>query len=166
MAIAIAIPILSILLILQSAVFSRIVLLQGTANLVLLALVAWALQKQVKTAWHWCIIGGLLVSYVSAVPLAAPLLGYVMAVGVALLLKQRVWQAPLLAMFVTTFMGTIVVQLVELAALRITGVVIPFFQSINLVTLPSIMLNLLLAIPFYAIFRDLSNWLYPEELVV
>jgi hypothetical protein len=69
-------------------------------------------------------------------------------------------------MFVTTFMGTIVVQLVELTALRITGVVIPFFQSINLVTLPSIMLNLLLAIPFYAIFRDLSNWLYPEELVV
>ena len=166
MSIAIAIPILSILLILQSAVFSRIVLLQGTADLVLLALVAWALQKPVKTAWHWCIIGGLLVSYVSAIPLAAPLLGYVMAVGVALLLKQRVWQAPILAMFMTTFMGTIVVQLVELAALRITGVVIPFFQSINLVTLPSIMLNLLLAIPFYAILGDLSNWLYPEELVV
>ena len=141
-------------------------MLKGTADLMLLALVAWALQKRTKTAWHWCIIGGLLVSYVSAVPLVAPLLGYIIAVGVALLLKQRVWQVPLLAMFVTTFFGTIIVQLVELAALRISGVVIPFFQSINLVTLPSVMLNLLLALPFYALLGDLSNWLYPEELVV
>jgi len=166
MSIVIAIPILSVLLILQSAIFSRVVLLKGTADLVLLALVAWALQKRTKTAWHWCIIGGLLVSYVSAVPLVAPLLGYIIAVGVALLLKQRVWQVPLLAMFVTTFFGTIIVQLIELAALRLSGVAIPFFQSINLVTLPSVMLNLLLALPFYALIGDLSNWLYPEELVV
>jgi len=166
MAIAIALPILSVLLILQSAIFSRVVLLKGTADLVLLALIAWALQKRVKTAWHWCIIGGLLVSYVSAVPLVAPLLGYILAVGVALLLRQRVWQVPILAMFTTTFFGTIIVQLVELAALRLTGAALPFFQSINLVTLPSVMLNLLLALPFYALLGDLANWLYPEELVV
>jgi hypothetical protein len=166
MAIAIALPILSFLLILQSAVFSRVILLKGMADLVLLALIAWALQKRVKTAWHWCIIGGLLVSYVSAIPMLATLLGYILAVGVALLLRQRVWQVPILAMFVTTFFGTIIVQLIELAALRLSGVAIPFFQSINLITLPSAMLNLLLALPFYALFSDLSNWLYPEELVV
>ena len=166
MAVAIAIPILSFLLILQTAIFSRVILLKGTADLVLLALIAWALQKRVKTAWQWCIIGGLLVSYVSAIPLGAPLLGYILAIGVALMLRQRVWQVPILAMFVTTFFGTVIVQLVELAALRISGVAIPFFQSINLITLPSVMLNLLLALPFYALLGDLSNWLYPEELLV
>jgi len=166
MAIAIALPILSILLILQSAVFSRIVLLKGTADLILLALIAWALDKRVKTAWHWCIIGGSLVSFVSAIPLAAPLLGYLLAVGIVLMLRQRVWQVPILAMFVATFFGTVIVQLVEFIALRLSGASLPFFQSINLVTLPSIMLNLLLAIPFYALFGDLANWLYPEELEV
>ena len=166
MAVAIALPILSILLILQSAVFSRIVLLKGTTDLVLLALIAWALQKRVRTAWHWCIIGGLLVSFISAIPLAAPLSGYFIAVAITLLLRQRIWQVPILAMLVATFFGTIIVQLVELIALRFVGVSIPFFQAINLVTLPSVILNLLLAIPFYALLGDLANWLYPESLEV
>jgi hypothetical protein len=30
--------------------------------------------------------------------------------------------------------------------------------------LPSIILNLLLAIPVYALVKDLSEWLYPEEI--
>ena len=63
-----AFPILGILLVLQSAIFSQIPLLQGTTDLVLLALVAWSLQRRVRTAWQWGIIGGLLVGFVSAVP--------------------------------------------------------------------------------------------------
>jgi hypothetical protein len=38
---------------------SRIPLLHGSADLILLALVAWALQKRVNTAWQWALIGGL-----------------------------------------------------------------------------------------------------------
>lgn len=166
MATAIAIPILSILLILQSAIFSRITLLNGTVDLVLLAIIAWALQKRVRTAWQWCIIGGLLVSFVSALPLGAPLIGYLLAVGLALMLRRRVWQVPILAMYVTTFFATMITNLVSMLALRLTGVPLPFWQSINTVSLPSILLNLFLALPFYALLGDLSNWLYPEKLEI
>jgi hypothetical protein len=34
------------------------------------------------------------------------------------------------------------------------------------ITLPSLILNLLLAIPAYALFTDLAKWLYPEPLEV
>jgi len=166
MAIAIALPILSFLVVLQSAVFSRIVLLKGTADLILIALIAWAVQKRVRTAWYWCIIGGLFVSFVSALPLGAPLIGYVIAVSFAIILRQQVWQVPILAMFIATIMGTFIVQIVDYVALTISGINIPFWQSINLIILPSIILNIILAIPFYAIFNDLSKWLYPEEIVV
>jgi rod shape-determining protein MreD len=166
MAVLIAVPILASLVILQTAVLSRIPLLQGTTDLVLVALLAWALQKRVRTAWFWAIIGGLLVSYVSALPLGAVIVGYLLAVGLALLLKQRVWQVPILAMLVATLFGTLLVNLVEIIALRIVETPLPFWTAINLVTLPSVLLNLLIAIPFYAIFSDLANWLNPEPLEI
>jgi cell shape-determining protein MreD len=166
MAVLIAAPILAVLLIIQTAVLSRIPLLQGTTDLVLVALLAWALQKRVRTAWFWAIMGGLLVSYVSALPLGAVMVGYLLAVGLAILLKQRVWQVPILAMLVATLFGTLLVNLVDIIALRIVETPLPFWTAINLVTLPSVLLNLLIAIPFYAIFSDLANWLYPEPLEI
>jgi hypothetical protein len=159
-----AFPILGILLVLQSAIFSQIPLLQGTTDLVLLALVAWSLQRRVRTAWQWGIIGGLLVGFVSAVPFFVFIVGYLMAVGFSLLLRQRIWQVPLLAMFIATFFGTLVIQLVTLVTLRVSGTALPIGASINLIILPSILLNLLLALPFFTIFSDLANFLYPEEL--
>jgi rod shape-determining protein MreD len=166
MATLIAIPILGVLLIFQSAVVSRIALLHGTADLLLLAVVAWTLQKRVDTAWHWSIIAGLLISFVSALPLGVALLGYLLVTGLTLLLRQRVWQVPILAMLVATFLGTLVTQGLALAALRLSGDPLPILQAFNLITLPSILLNLLLAIPAYALLGDLAGWLYPEELEV
>jgi hypothetical protein len=166
MAILIAAPILALLIMIQTAVLSKIPLLQGTTDLVLVAILAWALQKRVRTAWFWAIMGGLLVGYVSALPFGAILVGYLLAVGLALLLKQRVWQVPILAMLVATLFGTLLVNLVVIAALRIADTPVLFWDAINLVTLPSVLLNLLIAIPFYAMFNDLANWLYPEPLEI
>ena len=164
MAVLIAAPILAVLVMIQSAVLSNIPLLHGTTDLVLVALLAWALQKRVRTAWIWAIIGGLLVGYVSALPFGAILVGYLLAVGLAILLKQRIWQVPILAMLVATFFGTLLVNLVVIIALRVVDTPISFWEAINLVTLPSVLLNLLVAIPFYALFSDLAKWLYPEPL--
>lgn len=162
----IAFPILISLTILQSAVFSRFPLINGTIDLVLLAVIAWALQKPVTTAWQWGIIGGLLIGLVSALPFIASVGLYVSAVGIALLLKQRVWRAPILAMLIATFLATILFQGVTYIILRITGSVIPFQAAVNLVTVPSMVLNLALSFPIYAMFADLAKWLYPEELVI
>jgi len=166
MATLIAIPILSGLMILQSSLVSRIPLLQGTSDLLLLAIIAWALQKRVQTAWQWCIIGGLIFGLVSELPTVVPLIGYGLATGLALYLRRRVWQTPILAMFVTTFFGTMITLGVALIALRLTGDPIPVLEAINLVIFPSLLINLVLGIPVYALIGDLAKWLYPEELEV
>jgi rod shape-determining protein MreD len=160
----VAIPVFVLLLILQSAIVSQIPLIYGTADLILLALVAWTLHKRVQTAWHWGIIAGLMVSFVSGLPPGVPLLSYLMVVGLTLMLRRRIWQMPILAMFVATFVGTIAVHFLDIIALRLVGTPLPVFQSLNLITLPSLLLNLLLALPVYSIFNDLANWLHPEEL--
>lgn len=166
MAMLLALPILVVLVILQTAILSQVTLLHGTADLVLVALVAWSLQKRVRTAWFWGLIGGLMVGYLSALPFGVMALGYLLAVALALLLRQRVWELPILAMLIATFFVTFLVQLVQIVALRLNGSPLSFWEAIDQVTLPSVLLNLILAIPFYAIFNDLARWLYPEPLDV
>ncbi len=154
------------LAVLQSAVFSRIVLLHGTADLLLLAIIAWALHKRVETAWHWGAIAGLIISIISALPFGAALAGYLLATLIALLLRQRVWQTPILAMFIATFLGTVLTHAISLVSLRLVGSPLPIIEALNLVTLPSLLLNFLLAIPIFALITDLANWIYPEELEI
>lgn len=161
----IAIPILGSLVIIQSAILSRFTLLQGSADLVMVAVIAWALQKRTNNAWQWGIIGGLSVGIVSGLPFWVSIVSYLMVIPIALLLRQRVWQVPLLAMFVATFLGTLLVHSLSLIVLRIAGTSLPIQQTLNLVTLPSIVLNLVLAIPIYYLLTDLAGWLYPSELV-
>lgn len=162
----IAIPILGGLMILQTSLVSRFPLLRGTSDLVMLAIIAWALQKRVQTAWQWSVIGGLMFSLASALPAGVILVGYGLTTWVALVLRKRIWQVPLLAMFTTTFFGSLITHLVSYTALIISGSPLPPLEAFNLITLPSILLNLILAIPIYAIIGDLARWIYPEELSV
>jgi rod shape-determining protein MreD len=162
----IAIPILGTLLVIQSAVLSQIPLLHGTADLVLLALIAWSVQKRVSTAWVWGIIGGLLVGYTSAIPILVYLGCYLAAVGIALFLRQRLSNVPLLAMLMVTFLSTLILQGVTILALRLMDTPIAILPSINLVILPSLLLNMILAVPFYLIFGDLAGIFYPESLEI
>jgi len=49
----IAFPVLILAVILQSAVISRITLLAGCADLMLVILAAWALQTDIDASWQW-----------------------------------------------------------------------------------------------------------------
>jgi len=161
----IAAPVILLAVMMQSAIVSRVYLLSGIADLPLVMLAAWALQEEVKTAWHWALATGLLVGFVSGIAWFVPVISYVIVVILAQILQRRVWQAPLLAMFVVTFLGTIVLYLLSFAILRLSGVPLPLSDTLGLLTLPGILLNLLLAIPAYAFMRDLSRWVHPSSEV-
>ncbi len=150
----------------QSSILSRIPLLHGTVDLVLLAIIAWALQERVQSAWQWGIIGGLLAGLATALPFGIVLAGYLTITGLALYLRRHIWQVPILGMFLLTFVGTIITQAIAVAAIWVGGTPLPLIETLNLVTLPSLLLNLLLAVPIYVLITDLANWLYPKEIEV
>ncbi len=161
----IAIPVLFLAVILQSAVISRVYLLSGVADLPLVMLAAWALQENVDSSWHWAAAMGILVGFVSALPWYVPVISYLVVVTLAQVLQKRVWQAPLLAMFTVTFLGTVFLNILSYLVMRIGGVDMPFEDVLGLLVLPGVLLNMLLAIPVYAIMRDLSRWVYPTPEV-
>ena len=161
----VAVPVILLTVILQSAVISRVYLLSGIADLPLVMLAAWALQDGVDSAWHWALATGLLIGFISGISWVVPVVGYVAVVVMAYLFQRRVWQAPLLAMFTITFLGTILVSLLSIAMLRFSGVDLPISDVLGLVMLPGVLLNMLLAIPVYAVMRDLARWVYPAPEV-
>lgn len=161
----IAFPLIGLAVILQSAVISRLTLLSGYADLLLIMLAAWALQPQVKTAWHWAFVACIMVGYMTRLPWPVVVLGYAAVVIVSQMLQRRVWQAPLLAMFTVTFLGTLLMHLFSYAALLLTGVALSLGDALGFVTLPSLLLNLFFSIPVYAFMRDLARWVYPGEEV-
>lgn len=158
----IAFPVIVLAVILQSAVVSRMTLLSGFGDLPMVMLAAWALQDNVDSAWHWAIATGVLVGFLSGISWVVYVLGYVLVVAMAKALRMRVWQAPLLAMFSVTFLGTVLVSVLSLFVLRVFGVAIPLQDAFGLLVLPGVLLNLLLAIPVYAVMRDLAHWVYPS----
>ncbi len=160
-----AFPVLGGLLMIQTAIISRLTLLNGSGDLILLALVAWALHERVRSALVWVLLGGLLVGWVSGVPLLVPLVGYGLAVALARMIRRQVWQIPLLAMLFVTFWGTLMYHAFTIVTLQFNGTPLSWENALTHVTLPSLVLNMVLAFPVYALLNDLANWLYPEVVV-
>ena len=161
----IAAPVIILAVMLQSAIVSRVTLLSGFADLPLVMLAAWALQEEVESAWHWAAAASLMVGFVSGIHWLVPVLSYLAVVAFAQVFQRRVWQAPLLAMFSVTFLGTISMSVFSLVVLRLVGISLPLGDVFGLITLPGILLNMLLAIPVYAVMRDLARWVYPTAEV-
>ncbi len=158
----VAIPLLTLAVVFQSAIVSQFRLLAGYADVLLVMLVAWALQEGVSTAFQWAFLASVMASLPSRLPWPIYFIGYTGAVWLALLLQRRVWSASLLAMFSVTFLGTIFMHLLSFVYLRLAGDPLPFAEMLGWIILPSVLLNLLLALPVYGMMRDLALWVFPK----
>lgn len=165
MPVIVGIPVLIFSVVLQTTAFSRLPMLYGTADIVMLVVLAWMLNERVHHGWEWVLMGGLTVSFVSALPFFTYLWSLVIAAGLSFWLKRRIWQTPVLAMMVSSLFGTLVIQVMSIGVLLVTGTDIPVRESFNLVVLPSILWNLILAIPVFTLVGELADWLYPEEVM-
>jgi rod shape-determining protein MreD len=159
----IGIPILALAFMLQTAVVSRITLLSGAADMVLLIIVAWALQEQVESSWQWAILAGLMAAFVSGLPPLTLLVAYLLAVALARYTIRQIWQTPILALFSVTFFSTLIIHFITFLALWMQGSSLSVGDVLALITLPSVFLNLLLALPVHSLIRDLALWVYPSE---
>jgi hypothetical protein len=120
------------------------------------------LQEGVTTAFQWAFLASVMVSLVSHLPWVVYFVGYLGVVILALLLQRRVWQVPLLAMVSVTFLGTVFMHVLSYLYMNFSGTSLSFADAMGLVTLPSVLLNMLLAIPLFGMMRDLARWVYPS----
>jgi len=163
MATLVSILVLAAAMMIQTVIITSLPLLNGYADLPLLIILAWAIQERVSNIYLMALLAGLMVAAVSALPPFIPVLVYPLAAAMARLLQKRIWQTPILALMVCVVLGTLVQHLLQIAILLIGGTPISLSQALSLVTLPSLLLNLLLALPVYALMTDMTSWMYPLE---
>lgn len=163
MSIIIGIPILILLVIIQSTIVSRLNLSYGSADIVMLVLIALGLQTGTKRTILWFAFGGLLLSIISAVPLMYPLIPYLMIGLILEYIRRRVWKIPLLMMIIISFVGTLIYTSISYLIINFSQVPLPLNTSIVSVFLPSAALNVALGIPIYLIVSDWSSWLNPKD---
>jgi hypothetical protein len=145
-------------------VISTLPLLNGKADLILVVVVTWMLSEHLPFTWEWPLVASLLVMFSSALPKFAPILIYFLVAGLAYYLKKRVWQTPLLMLFITVGIGSIIENVISILALKMYGNPFSWMDAIVLVSIPSLIMNLLIALPVHGILSDLANWLYASEV--
>lgn len=163
--ILLAFPILTLALLLQTAIVGRISLLSGNADLMLLVLAAWALQEQARAAWFWAALGGILSGLASGIPWYLYLACYLLTVLLARQLVRRIWKAPLLADFSVTFAGSILIMTIMYLQRLFLQIPLDFGLTFSQVVLPSILLNLFLSMPVFYLIQNLARRVYPAEAV-
>jgi hypothetical protein len=148
---------------LQISIISNLQLLNGTADIMLLALIAWGLRGRGRYFWIWPLIGAVLVYLVSATPFLIYMISYSGATLLANALVKRVWQMPVLLMFFLTFITTFSLHFLTMISLQFSGISFSWMTAISQITLPSTLLNLILSLPVYILISDFVDFIKPTE---
>ena len=158
-----SIPLFLFLSVFQSVVVSRIRILSGTADIVILAIISWAIIDEESNHLVWAIIGGFFISILSALPISSTFLIYISAALIAKLIGRILWQSPLLALLASTGIATIIKFFIELFTIQLMDIPAPFGLSVGAILLPAFILNIFFAFPIYVLMADISNWISPKD---
>ena len=159
-----AVFLFGITMMLQNSIISRLQMLNGAADLVLLVLISWILQADEKRHWQWGLLAGLLVGISSAIPFWVPVLGYVSFVLIVTWMQRRVWQVPIWLLLISTFFGTVLIYGLEIFYRWLTAVPLDLVEVLNVVLLPSLVINMIVVLPVYFFIGEITKRLFPKEV--
>ena len=156
-------PILAAAAFIQVSIFGQIRLLDGTTDLIMLCMIAWSINDRTKYAWILTIAGGLIMTYISAMPMNGYMWMYLVIWLIIRFIRNHVWQMPLILMLFMTIIGTAIVSVGTLALLFLQNASVNYADAFRQIIIPSMVMNILLAIPIYAFLNDVVNTLYINE---
>ena len=159
-----AIPITFVLLLLQTTLGGQVRLLNGNADLLLIWLAGWGLFSKDRSIWFWIVFAGLAVSYVSALPWYVTLAAYLGAGILSKLIQSRLWNTPLMSMFLVIIVSSILLYGLSFVGLTINGYSFVWKDTLVRVIIPSVFLNMLIGIIFYPLVRDTAQWAFKTEV--
>ncbi len=159
----ISIPVMFVFSVLQSTAISRITLINGSADLILLTVAAWGVKERGYNTFVWALVGGLFISISSAMPFYIPILTYLSVALLAKVLFGRIWQSPIFMLILIVFVGTLIEHFMSIFYLQINGATAGVVESLRDFTLPSLLLNFFFLFPTYVLISDLRKWVMPGE---
>jgi hypothetical protein len=160
----IAIPVILLLTCLQISLSGKFMILDGFADIILVWITAWVAQTNIKHNWFWIVFSIAVVCYISALPWYSTLISYVIILAMSIIINRRLWQSPFLSFLLILIIGSLFYYFDGIIGLKLSGSSITVSEAFLRITLPSIIMNLVIAFPIYLISRDMIHWVYPGEV--
>ncbi|MCD6355984.1 MAG: hypothetical protein J7L66_01755 [Anaerolineaceae bacterium] len=148
-----------LLSVIQSAAISRISILGGTADIVLLAIISRAVSDDEGNLVIWALTGGFFISLMTKMPAIIVLITYIVSAGITRVIQKQFWQSPILTIILSSTVTTIIKFIIDAVTLQFINIQFPIIESLAKILFPSIVLNLFFLFPTYLIMNDLSKWL-------
>lgn len=150
----IAIPLLAVISLLQTTVFRQILFLDGSLDLLLLAVLCWSLLRP-EEGMGWALAAGFFSDIFSGGPFGVTSIAYLLAAFCVGQLHGRLrTHSPIVVMAIALF-GTILSHLATIALLALFGRALGIGYVLTYVTLPTAFLNTICSVPVYLSLRRL-----------
>lgn len=152
-----------IIAMLQLGIFSNIQILSGKIDLLMLGVIAWIMQK--KTVLIDIVIYSIITIFfiylISAEPVVIILGLYSLLVFVVFWSKNNIQQLPIVSMLIFSAIFTFFHLVIFGFYLQLSGIPMVAEEVFQSVILPSMIINLIAAIPMYLLVNELHRWVYP-----
>lgn len=157
----VGIPTIALLAILQTSLVSHLRLLEGRPDLVLLAVVAWALTGRGHEAMILGFAGGLFLDAFSTVPLGVSSAALVLVAAFASYSEGQFWGVNPIMQLAAVLVGSVIYYAAIILALVATGQPLDLELALTRIVLPGLFVNLILALPTVQIAGGLHSLLRP-----
>lgn len=152
-----SIPVLVIATILQATLMPQIAVLGGRPDLVFLTVILWSINAPLETGVVWAMVGGVMLDLLSAAPTGTSIVGMILIVFAVNALKDQIYSLNLMLVMGIIGVGTIFQQIIIMIILSLTGFTVLFIESLGYVVLPTMVYNLVFALPVYWFVRRMQR---------
>ena len=149
----------------QLGIFSNIQILSGKVDLLMLGMIAWIVQKKTNLIdiSIYAIITIVFINLISAEALIIILILYAMIAIIVYWSKNNIQQLPIVSMLIFSAIFTFIHLGMFALYMQLSGISINFQVVFQSFILPSMIFNLVAAIPMYLLVNELHHWVYPLE---
>lgn len=149
--------ILSLVILVQGTLLSRVRIIGVGANLLLVTVVCWSLTRNVQEGLVWAFAGGLGIDLVSGLPLGTSSLAlmptcFLAGIGRNSIYAQNIFWPVLLVILATPLHGWLILLTQQLRAVPVDWV-----GSTVRIILPELVLNIVITLPVYPGLRWLAG---------
>lgn len=158
-----AVPVMAVLTIVQTAVFPRLPILGVIPSLPFLVALAWGLLRGLDEGLVWGFVGGLFMDLFTIAPVGGSSLTYMIAIGAAVLLTELL---PPNRFVIPILLGAVAgtVQILLYAGyLRLFGYATGFSTA---ALLPQVVVQTAVFLPIYWLFYFLGRLLRPKPVTL
>lgn len=152
-----SIPILALAAALQSSVIPQIRYLGGGPDLVFLCVLAWSINTRLEEGVAWAIVGGIIQDLLSATATGTSAVGLVLVVFAVNQITEQVHRVGLVLLVGLVVAGSFIQQITLMILLPITGFRIDPLRDFGYVILPTMIYNLVFALPVYGVMRRIQR---------